>query len=236
MDLKQPLSLPSMKSVQKATYPTKTTINMMRAQKDRFSRVTQVALFAVLLVLVGLFAKFAVIDPLAGSMGSSAQLAAAEEQLAQLKSENAHYAEVNEEYSRYVVTGLTEDERNLADRGSVLDLLESKVMGGGFPSSIKVVGNAATVTLLGVNLDEVARLVEDLKNDDSVAYVTVSTAQGETDASTSATIQISFKGALDTSASATASSSTVATAGTSGSSAASLSSGVAGKGSGNGAA
>lgn len=236
MDLKQPLSFPSMKSAQKATYPTKTTINMMRAQGNRFSRGTQVALFVVLLVLVGLFAKFAVIDPLAGSMGSSAQVAAAEEQLAQLKNENAHYAEVNEEYSRYVVTGLTEDERNLTDRVTVLNLLESKVMGVGFPSSIKVVGNAATVTSLGVNLDEVARLVEDLKNDDRVAYVTVSTAQGETDASTSATIQISFKGALDASEDATSGASAVAAAGTTRNSMASLSSGVTGRGSGNGAA
>lgn len=236
MDLKQPLSFSSMKSTQKATYPTKTTINMMRAQESRFSRATQIALFAVLLVLVGLFAKFAVIDPLAGSMGSSAQVVAAEEQLDQLKAENAHYAEVNEEYSRYVVTGLTEDERNLVDRGTVLNLLESKVMGVGFPSSIKVVGNAATVTSLGVNLDEVARLVEDLKNDDRVAYVTVSTAQGETDASTSATIQISFKGALDASENATASLSTAAVTGTSRNSAVSMTSGVTGKGSGNGAA
>ena len=40
-------------------------------------------------------------------------------------------------------------------------------------------------------------LVESLESDQRVAHVTVSTAQGETDSSTSATIQIVFAGPLD---------------------------------------
>ena len=57
--------------------------------------------------------------------------------------------------------------------------------------------NTATVTCLGADLNEVSALVESLESDQRVAHVTVSTAQGENDSSTSATIQIVFAGPLD---------------------------------------
>ncbi|MFR4804416.1 MAG: hypothetical protein ACLT98_14515 [Eggerthellaceae bacterium] len=46
-------------------------------------------------------------------------------------------------------------------------------------------------------MNEVSALVESLESDQRVAHVTVSTAQGENDSSTSATIQIVFAGPLD---------------------------------------
>lgn len=197
MDLNQPVSLGSIGVAKKTSYPTKRTINLVQVEGTRIGRGSQIGLFLVLLALVGLFAKFAVVDPLADGMSSSAQLEAAETQLEQLKEENANYAQLNEQYSRYVVTGMTDDEQSLTSRSTILNLLEEQVMGVGYPASVKVVGNTATVTSLGANLDQVSQLVETLNDDSRVAYVTVSTAQGETDASTSATIQITFKGALD---------------------------------------
>lgn len=198
MDLKQPISPSSLGSRSRdVVYPTKDTINLVGVDSTRARKATEVGLFLVVLVLIGIFAKFAVVDPLAGGMRSSADLSQAEAQLAQLTSDNADYAEVNREYAQYVVTGLTDEERNLADRDGMLDLLETTVMTAGYPSSVKIVDNTATVSLLGVDLDQVSRLVLSLNDNDRVAYVTVSTARGETDAGNSATVVITFKGALD---------------------------------------
>lgn len=199
MDLKKPISLKpdGANSRKYAYYPTKKTINLVDAGTSRVSRGTQIALFCIVIVLVGIFAKVAVIDPLTHAVGSGIEVAAAETQLEELRAANEDYTKLSEEYSRYVVTGLTEEEQNLIDRNTVLSLLESKVTHAGFPASVKVVGNTATVNLLGVDLGTVSRLVEDLEKDDRVAYVTVSTAQSETDSSASATIQISFKGAME---------------------------------------
>lgn len=198
MDLKQPISFGSGgKSAKKPLYPTKTSINLVDVEATRGNLAVQLALFLVVLVLIGIFAKFAVVDPLAESMGSSAEVAAAQAQLAALEEENANYAELNERYARYVVTGLTEDEQVLIDRDTVIDLLEQKVMGVGHVSSLKVSGNVAVATSLGADLNQVSKLVEDLETDERVAHVTVSTAQGENDSGTSATIQITFKGTLD---------------------------------------
>ena len=114
-----------------------------------------------------------------------------------LAAENADYAELNAQYDRYVVPGLSEEEQNLVDRDVVLNLLQQKVMGVGHLSSLRMEKNTATVTCLGADLNEVSALVESLESDQRVAHVTVSTAQGENDSSTSATIQIVFAGPLD---------------------------------------
>lgn len=198
MKLNEPIGFGSKPGASKqGPFPEKTTINLVGAETTRDSLLTQIALFAIVLALAGIFAKFAVIDPLASGLDSNSEVAAAQEQLAALEVENASYAEVNAQYERYVAPGLTEDEQNLVDRDTVIDLLETKVMNVGYLSSVQVEGNVAVVTSLGASLDEVSRLVESLEADKRVAHVTVSTAQNDTDVTASATIQITFVGALD---------------------------------------
>lgn len=199
MDLKKDVSLGSLKAGKAPVYPTKTSINLVDTEQTRNSFAAQLGLFAIALVLIGLFAKFAVVDPLASSMASSEKVVQAQTQLDALTAENADYAELNAQYDRYVVPGLADNEQNLVDRDTVLDLLQQKVMDVGYLSSLRVLDNVATVTCLGADLDQVSALVESLELDERVSHVTVSTAQGENDSGTSATIQIVFKGALDAS-------------------------------------
>lgn len=199
MDLKQPISLKGIGKSEHVAYPTKSTINLVTADQSRNNIAVQLALFVVVLVLVAIFAKFAVIDPLAQGAASDRQVVEAQVQLDQLVAANENYAELNQEYERYVVTGLTQEEQNTVDRDAVLDLLEEKVLNVGYLSSLKVSGNVASATCLGVNLANVSQLVQSLESDSRVAHVTVTTAQGETDASNSATIDITFVGALDSS-------------------------------------
>ena len=194
MDLKQEVSLSALKRGKAPAYPVKTSINLVDTQQQRGNLLAQLGLFAIALVLIGVFAKFAVVDPLAASAASSNEVSAAQARLDVLA---ADYAELNAQYDRYVVPGLSEEEQNLVDRDVVLNLLQQKVMGVGHLSSLRMEKNTATVTCLGADLNEVSALVESLESDQRVAHVTVSTAQGENDSSTSATIQIVFAGPLD---------------------------------------
>lgn len=204
MDLKQEVSLGSLKRGKAPAYPTKTSINLVDTEQARGNLVVQLVLFAIALVLIGIFAKFAVVDPLASSMESGNEVSAAQARLDALIAENADYEELNAQYDRYVVPGLSEQEQNLVDRDTVLDLLQQKVMNVGYLDSLRVVSNTVTATCLGVDLSRVSSLVESLESDERVAHVTVSTAQGENDSGTSATIQIVFKGPLETEAEASA--------------------------------
>ena len=181
MDLKQEVSLSALKRGKAPAYPVKTSINLVDTQQQRGNLLAQLGLFAIALVLIGVFAKFAVVDPLAASAASSNEVSAAQARLDVLAAENADYAELNAQYDRYVVP----------------NLLQQKVMGVGHLSSLRMEKNTATVTCLGADLNEVSALVESLESDQRVAHVTVSTAQGENDSSTSATIQIVFAGPLD---------------------------------------
>lgn len=197
MDMKQEVSLGSLKRSKAPTYPTKTSINLVDTEQARGNLAVQLALFAIALVLIGIFAKFAVVDPLSASMASSNEVSAAQARLDALVAENADYEELNAQYDRYVVPGLSDQEQNLVDRDTVLDLLQQKVMNVGYLDSLRVASNTVTATCLGVDLSRVSALVESLESDERVSHVTVSTAQGENDSGTSATIQIVFKGPLD---------------------------------------
>lgn len=204
MNLNQPITFPGAggkgaegaKGGKASVYPSKRSINLVALSKPASSLPTKIGLVLVTCALVGIFGKFAVADPLAMAAASGGQVAQAQEQLDALKAENAQFAEVNEKYARYVVSGLTEEEQDLADRTGIIDLLQERVISFGYLESLKVTGNTATVSCKGVDLATVSQLVQEIEADPRVSYVSVSTAQGET-AATSATIDIVFKGLLD---------------------------------------
>lgn len=193
MNLQKEISLGGSKKVD---YPVKTEINLMKAEVTRGNVIANILLFLVFLVLLAIFVKFAVVDPLSMGMQSSAKLESARAELKALEAENESYAELNQAYMKYVVTGLTEDEMNLADRNTLIDLLTETVINAVPVSSVKVVGNSVVVTCVGVGLQDISTLVQQLEQHESVAYVTVSTAQDKDSTASSATIQIELTGAL----------------------------------------
>ena len=177
----------------KIEYPTKTTINLMNAAALRGNTRFNVMLFVVFLIVLIIFAKFAVVDPLSLGMQSNAEVQAAKEQLAALEAENHSYTDLSAQYSRYVVTGLTEEEINRADRTELIDLLRTTVLGTTHLSSVKVVGNTVTILCVGITLQDASSLVQSLEQDSRIAHVTVSTAAGGAGSESSATIQLELK-------------------------------------------
>lgn len=179
----------------KDAYPTKTHINLIQGEAKRVSTLTEVLLFILLVVLIGIFAKFAVVDPLSSGMESSRQVSNLQAQLHELQAANASKEGLVQEYSKYVVKGLTAEEQARTNRNDIIELLRSKVMSFGSLSSLKVSDNEVLATCADISLNEVSSLVQGLENDDRVSYVTVSTAQGTEAKGTSATISITMKSA-----------------------------------------
>lgn len=190
MNLQKEISFGAPKRVD---YPVKTDINLMKAEVTRGNTLVNILLFLVFLVLLALFVKFAVADPLSTGMQSSQALTAAQAKLDALKAENASYTELNQEYSKYILDGLTEEEMNLVDRNDLLDLLSETVMRVTFVSGVKVVGNSVAISCIGVDLQYLSEVVRILDHDERVAYATVSAAQEEDGALLAATIQIVLK-------------------------------------------
>lgn len=201
-----------------AVYPTKTSINLIKADASAQNRTTTILLFVIFLVLLAIFTKFAVIDPITSGLQSGNRVNAAQAELDALKLKNASATELTDKYSHYIVSGLTEEEEALVDRAEVMDLLETKVMGAATISAIKVADNKVTVTCLGIGLQEASAIVQSIEQDERVSHVTVSTAQDREGNAATATIEITMKDAQELANSQAIAENLVSSSGTTGSS------------------
>lgn len=192
MNLKQDISLKK-----KPIYPTKRTINLIAQASPKVHRAREIVLFVAVVILIVIFGKFLVVDPLAATAQSTAEVQAANEQLTQLRARSAELAKASTEHDRYVVVGKTEEELSLADRGAVFELLGTKIAGAAYLQSVKATGNTITVTCLGLGLQDVSNLVAELEKDKRVSYVTVSTTASPDKNQSSATIQILLRSAME---------------------------------------
>lgn len=196
VDLKKDISFKK-----KVSYPSKTTINLVQEKDGTRSTAMELALFGIFIVILLVLCKFFVIDPIQQATESGGDLSSAQSQLAALQAENEIYADISDEYSKYVVSGLTDAEQNLADREQLMDLLRTTVLSQApYLQTVQVTGNVVSLTCVGVTLQDLSGLVASLEADPRVAYVTVSTAVSRDGGTSSATIEFQMKGALDSSA------------------------------------
>ena len=90
-----------MKKITKDRYPEKTSINLVMKEQDGGNWKVQVAIFAVFLVLLGIFVKVEVVGRLNRVMEASAEYGDVQSQIADLQKYNEDYEKVEEQYSHY---------------------------------------------------------------------------------------------------------------------------------------
>ena len=202
VDLKKDISLGSLKSLGKNSVPTalpaKNSINLAQGTSGNFNRRMAAIAFVALVVVVLLLCKLFVVDPLASAVASGSQVSQLESTLAQMKAENESYAAVSDEYARYVITDLTDEEAAQVDRKDVCKLISRYLLDVGTLQSLQVAGNVITANLGDVTMSEVSAQIARIKSDDLVSKATVSTAQGQNSSDskeTTATIIITLVGA-----------------------------------------
>ncbi|MGI6105887.1 MAG: hypothetical protein ACOYD7_06855 [Raoultibacter sp.] len=197
VDFKKEISFgkkPGAKSAKKnGSYPTKTKINLVSSGAKQENRTTIIALFLVFIVLLAIFVKFAVIDPLASVEASNKRVQTAQTQLNDLKAQNSSMSELGDQYSKYVVAGMTPEETELVNRTEIVDLIRTKIMGTSVLSSVKISGNTVAVTCQGISLQDASVVVRNIEQDERVSHVTVSTAQEKDGSAATATFEIMLK-------------------------------------------
>lgn len=165
-----------MKKFTTAKYPEKTSINLAMRDENADNVKFSLGGFAIFMVVLALFTKFAVIDRLNEANAAEAAYMEVQSQIATLRETNEAYDQVKEEYSHYSNSFLNEEELAEADRIQVLDLLEKCVLPSADVQSLQVTGNAATLTINDTTLNTVSDIVKALESDSRTDYVTVSTA------------------------------------------------------------
>ena len=164
----------SLKGSKGSQYPSKTSINLVVTDDStQFTPRTAVMLVLVLL-FAAVFCKFAVIDVMGAASQAESRVSAAQAQLSTLQAANADYNEVQAEYDKIGVSGLSEDERALADRGDVIELIENTASQLGSLQAVRVSGNTMELQFSDRTLHDVSRLMQVLESKDIVAGVSVS--------------------------------------------------------------
>ena len=167
----------SLKGSKGSQYPSKTSINLVVTDDStQFTPRTAVMLVLVLL-FAAVFCKFAVIDVMGAASQAESRVSAAQAQLSTLQAANADYNEVQAEYDKIGVSGLSEDERALADRGDVIELIEKTASQLGSLQAVRVSGNTMELQFSDRTLHDVSRLMQVLESKDIVAGVSVSMAK-----------------------------------------------------------
>lgn len=185
----------TLKRSKKPVYPTKTTINLAVDDKNDANLVRNIALFVIALVLIALFAKFAVIDVMGAASAASGRVAAAQSQLSALEASNADYEELQQKYADFMVNSLSDEEKALADRGAILDLLRGTVANIAELQSVNVTGNTVMLQFANSSLQDVSRVVASLEGSDLVANVSMSTAKTDRNDEVVSTITVTLVGA-----------------------------------------
>lgn len=167
----------SLKGSKGSQYPSKTSINLVVTDDStQFTPRTAVMLVLVLF-FAAVFCKFAVIDVMGAASQAESRVSAAQAQLSTLQAANADYNEVQAEYDKIGVSGLSEDERALADRGDVIELIENTASQLGSLQAVRVSGNTMELQFSDRTLHDVSRLMQVLESKDIVAGVSVSMAK-----------------------------------------------------------
>lgn len=160
------------------SYPTKTSINLYVPDSQDLSLRRAVPAGILLAVLVALFVKFGVVDQLAQVTQRQEQLARQEQLVSAVEGQLADYDTVKDEYDSYSESGSSE-----ASAVAVLALVDSQVRTSANVTSVSLKDDVLTLALSDVSLDTVGTLAGELKAQDMVSGVSVSTASSSSNAS-----------------------------------------------------
>lgn len=165
-------------SGKKNRYPTKQTINLAYREWV-FSRPKTIVPVLIILVLIGVFSKFAVFDLITKVRQEQEILVATEVELKQLQADNANSEILIKEYKQYSYSSFSPEEKMLVDRMEVLVLIEQHLMTMAQVSSISIMENTVTLNFSNLTLQEASDLIIDLNSCPIVQDVFVYTAASQ---------------------------------------------------------
>ena len=169
-----------MRKNQTASYPTKTSLNLVIREKSLGSPSRILPIAAGILVLLLAFGKFAVWDRLSRVRREQDTLDSLLAQVSQLTEQTADYSEVLAAYSQYTTSWMSQEEILLVDQADILSLVESQLMPSASVSRFSVNGNVLSVELSHLTLQGVSELVQKLGELPQVLEVTVYSASSQT--------------------------------------------------------
>ena len=157
-------------------YPTKTTINLVMREENSYRLPRMIWIAAVMLLLIGCFCKFAVIDRIRAANQAEAAAATAQAQLVELQQANSDYESVRIEYARYFSTDLISQNKLAADCMDILGLINDYLLSSSGIQSVSVSTDTIGVNLTGITLNQASSILQALYTSPLVDSVNLYTA------------------------------------------------------------
>lgn len=156
----------------------KRTMNF--ARKESGLNLTKVLpVIIVISIILTVFFKVGIVDPLSQKSRAYSQLARKQEELAAVQTRLGEYDELAEKYGRYSYGLMNESEINLVNRMDVLDLLVNEIAPYAFIENFAVNNNVMTLNIYGITLDQASSLVNRLESNSLVTQATVNSATAD---------------------------------------------------------
>ncbi len=176
-------------------YPTKTSINFISDKQEKVDR-TALILFPVFLILLALFVKFLVLDPMARLEAAKREYSQFETQLNEVKAQLKDYDQISKEYNEIRGDFMNDKERSYLDRSEILDMIKDDVFPYVELQSIQVSDNIIRIASGNTKLDTVSKIVGILLEDTRNADVKVKTAKSDSKVNddVTANMEIAFAG------------------------------------------
>jgi len=157
----------------------KTSVNLVYKKKTGISIPQALLAAAVFVVVLTVFAKFAVINRLTASGNALREAERLEEKLAAVERSNEDYEEVLREYQHYYFSaadGTDEAAQNYVNCQDVLGLLDAEFLNKAGIQMVNLSGNVLTVNLTRINLEAASEIAKSLMENKMVKEVLVSAA------------------------------------------------------------
>ena len=160
------------------TVPAKKTMNFIRP-RGGFEPKRIIPGVILVLVLGALFAKFAILDPLARKEEAGSELVRKQAQLEALTDRLAGYEELEKQYGRYSCGWMNEQEVSLVSRMDMLELVEEKIAPVAVIEDMAVNSNVLTMHIHGITLEQAGALVKSLEQSPLVISASVNEADAD---------------------------------------------------------
>ena len=192
MDIKDIKSIQLSNLVPQKQAVDKTSMNLYIKPKDGNSLSVVLPTLIIVIVIVALFAKFAVIDRLIALSKLQDEESAVRSQLSVLQTEMEDYEQVRSDYRRYSGKYLDDEARGYVDRIEIIELLDRVVGNLGMVSSIDIKGNTVSVRLTAYSLSDIAVMRANLEAEELVGKISVKTADRASQTYTALSVSSSF--------------------------------------------
>lgn len=174
-----------MKMKKGGSVANKQSMNLAVFEKKQVNPVRILVTVLVLVLVFVVVGKFGIVDRYEKVDQARSAMQEQQDLYNALLIANAEYNDVLLEFNKYSFGAMTDEERAVADRGEVLDLIEGYLVSAARIENVSLTANELNVEMSGINLEKASSLMNNLMTDELVKNVTVSNANTKEDESNS---------------------------------------------------